>query len=512
MSQLRAIAAHAMDHPEAALPELLNFCRETLNASRAVALAFDGSDKKPRARRLCYSSDGDGRAQVLQGLSEFPCNVKNLSSSSFLSHEEVREVGEGWLDVFIGGPALLIPCAGRALGFSENSSLCSGAIVVGPTTRENKVDTALLDAVSVTAGLIFLELDRSKAQVELRKLGILNEVRDRIREHLTAEAVGQAVLTLLKKVIRYEAGVLYLLDEDPSQNEYMVFCAAEGENAKHLFNSYYPRERLGVTWRAANLRRPIVGGLEDVPEDARRSNDPAWENLSGSMHAAWALVPLVHLGRPVGVAHLEGINNGLGVSRRQYEFLQTMGATLGEAVFRWRSLCSANPSIYPSIDLIAALYSITDSAGSRDPFAFERLVHGLFLSAAGVNVLTNKSRNLPQSDVIFEIPSLKKKVVVEAKCLATAEKNIGGSELAQLIAEINAHDADVGILASCNPISSRTADAIAHGFKIIVLNLQRLQRMVALSSETRGKLINHWIDNAEPEINYLPDVNTGVLL
>jgi GAF domain/Restriction endonuclease len=508
MDSLRAISAHSINHPEEALEELLRLCCKSFGAPRAVAVAFDGSDSNPRARRILYCSDGDGRAQVLHGSEDFPCVIKDIKSSAWLSYEELSQIGKGWLDTFIGGPSLFISCIGRPLGFSQASSLKSGAIVVGPVQQDYKIDKAFLEALSIVAGFALLEMDRAKAYATLHALGLPNAVRSRVRGTLTAEEIGQEVLSLLKEAIRFEAGVLYLLDEDPARNEYMVYCASTNEGSKHLFTSYYPREGLGITWQAAKLRRPIVGGLEDVPEEARHSNDPAWEKVSAPLHTAWALVPLVHLGRPIGVMHLEGINNGRGISRRQYELLQILSLTLGEAISKWQLSKETNPELYPSVDLVARLYSITDALGSRDPLEFEHFVRSLFLGAPGVTVLTRTSRAIPQSDVIFEVPFLGIRVVVEAKCLETAKKRVGSDAIRQLMAEMNAHNAEVGILASCNTLSSLTAESAARGLKILILDLQRLKRLATLSSETRGNLIRHWLTKAQTGIDYFPDVSS----
>ena len=508
MDILRAISAHSINNPKEALKELLELCCESVGAPRAVAIVFDGSDISPRARRVHYCSNGDGAAQVLQGSEDFPCVIKNINSSAWLSYEELSQIGKGWLDTFIGGPSLFIPCIGRPLGFSQDASLKSGAIVVGPVQQDYKIDKDFLEAISIVAGFAFLEMDRSKAYSSLHALGLPNAVRSRIRGTLTAEEIGQEVLNLLKEVIRFEAGVLYLLGEDPASNEYMVYCASTNESSEHLFTSYYPRERLGITWQAAKLRRPVIGGLEDVPEEARHSNDPAWQNVSPPLHMAWALVPLVTIKRSIGVVHLEGINNGRGVSRRQYELLQMLGITLGEAISQWQQSQETNPRLHPSVNLVARLYSITDPLGTRNPYEFEHFVRSLFLGTTGITMPTITSKTEPQSDVVFEAPSLGIRVAVEAKCLETAEKKVGSDAIKQLMAEMNAHSAEVGILATCNPFSSRTAESAARGLKILVLDLQRLRRLATLSSEARGNLIHHWLTKARVGIDYLPDVSS----
>jgi len=63
---------------------------------------------------------------------------------------------------------------------------------------------------------------------------------------------------------------------------------------------------------------------------------------------------------------------------------------------------------------------------------------------------------------------------------------------------MDALDAEVGLIALANRFSSHNAKAIVRDRRIIVLDLQRVQRLVALSAAARSKLLLHWTLNASP--------------
>jgi hypothetical protein len=245
------------------------------------------------------------------------------------------------------------------------------------------------------------------------------------------------------------------------------------------------------------MRRLIAGDQRDVPPGARRTNDGAWEQYK--LHEAWALVPIVSGDRPVGVAHLEGINKSEGLTRWQYEVLTRLSRLIGAAVADWQHQERSNAALQPSVRLVDELYSVLNAKVGRE-LKFEKLIRQVFSSADGVTLIT-PPKSSPKPDLFFSVGTPPIRCTLEVKC-AKEEKAIGEDCVRQVVAQMDALAAQVGLIALANKFSSHNAQSIAGSHRIVVLDLQRVQRLVALSAAERNRFLLHWINNARSGLEF----------
>ena len=214
---------------------------------------------------------------------------------------------------------------------------------------------------------------------------------DKLREASESpmEEFASSILELLQMVVPFHTGVIYFSDPD-GRSTNMVVAATKDENPKCLLRSYWPDAAKGLTYEAMLHKQPFSGGPDDLPREARRTNDEALKHVPGALHAAWGLVPFVDENKGVAVAHIEGIRGGLGLARYEWEALNLLGKPVGEIIASWNKKTEKIRALRPEVDLVEQMHEllhyVRPERSSKEQF--QALVCRIFMGPPGIEDIT----------------------------------------------------------------------------------------------------------------------------
>lgn len=491
---LLGLAGAAFDEPEVTIKEILKHAVGSVQGSRGVFLACDGSDQHPRYRKIAAEAESGEHTAFLGRSLHVSCLLPRCGlQSKLLERQQVADMGPDWLKFFERG-CLMIPVPGRPFGYSEKADHVGGVILIGSVPSSPMPDNGTRAAIASVASVCLHEAERSKAEDLHRRLPVDKLIQT---SGISAETLGASLLELIRAVVPFYAGAVYL--RDPERNpDYMIVASTYKENRKKLFRSYWSEAAFGLTHEAMRDKRPFSGGPDDLPDTAKRTNDEAVDHVPGPLHAAWALVPFVARNRGVAVAHIEGVHDVDGLRRHEWETLLALGRSAGELVHDWRESTLGQPDLRADVTLVESMH---DLFIQRDKAESKRLFQELIRRMIG----THSSFEDVTSTVTARVDGMFKdrsgRTFVTEVCLPD---KAGGRSLLekarQLMDYLGQTSAHLGILFYTGDCKFKP-DPRRGDRRVIVLDEQRIKRFCCLSRDSWTKIISDWLERCPPGIH-----------
>lgn len=475
----------------------LDALMEATDTSLSVLLSVNRSDRKPEYRRI--TSRGSTARQdlgpLLGGvdvcLSWQPDSLEPIILPS-------AELGHDWNTLF-HEDVLVLPLPGRPLGYRFYAPVpFVGILLVGPLPKGGFAKKTIEELLLATQTLLGVALTQWEIRGAYTLIDNVNMLEHKAPIDQDVNAMGKYVLSSIKKCVDFHTGVLYLRGlPSVGLSDYMVFAASIGEDHSNLLHSYWASEQLGITFKTMTEdKRTIAGKKPDMPDARRATNDHALKHVPGGVHGSWALMPFFAGERGVAVAHLEGFDNGRGITRTELEVLQILGYKLGETISVWQQTANTNPSLCPDLSLVEQLYEVQKYERNEvtQRKMFEDLVKRAFLDIQDVKLIPSKSSVRP--DCLFQTRD-KELVVIEATLSTDLTK-----KRRQILEYVRELSADLGILVIGNTYNhTNTIEKLDAYNKILLMDSERLMRFICLSPMGRSKLIYNWITTSGNGLN-----------
>ena len=457
-----------------------------------VMLSFGKSARTPVGQFWsCYCLENKEQEHILQR-GPFRLLDEPPAEAGILSEDELTRLAPDTLRALFPSGALYVPVwAAAGVDFEGRPAAALVLDVALDATAHHTSLVACQIALSIAVGFsIHADADERTRESSLFPL------IGRIESARTRRESCQAVLALLYAFVPYEAGVLYLLDQDPGRNEYLLFGASRNENSNELFRSYYSRADLGFTWDVARDQIPRAGSRADIPASARHLNDSALSHVA-SRHDAWMVVPLSAHDDTRAVAHLEGVRYYEGASLPDLEIMRRLGARIGSSLDRNLGSLPADHG-YASIATVDALRRIVRVRGPERRVRFEGFVRTLFANLDGVVAVTIDSRDIPQIDGLFLLTDDAQRFVIEVKTPDEDEHSLGIDAIRQVASQMTAVGASHGLLVTTARFRSRVADSTLSRDSVTVLDGNRLERFCVLADDEKKRLLSGWLTDSTP--------------
>lgn len=499
--ELIELASEVLYRPDK-VNSFLDVLMESTGTNLAVLLASGRSDQNPEYRRVTIRGDiPRWDLGSLLGGSDVVLSWKPTSLEP--STVSASELGCDWDNLFHGS-VLVLPLPGRPLGYKTQAPLpLAGLLLLGPgkdiaNPRSSTEDLLLATQTLLAVSLVQWERRDARRMVAQRSANWQDLARD-----ADVQTLGTVVLERVCQVVNFHTGVLYLRGlPSLALSDYMVFAASIGEDDSELLHSYWASEQLGITFATMTKdRRTVAGKKGDMPEARRATNDRALSHVPGGVHGAWALMPFFAEERGVAVAHLEGINDGRGVTRTELEALQLLGDELGEIIHDWQSTVGDSTGRVPDLSLVEQLYEVQryDRNVEQQRAMFEDLVRRAFLAIPGI---TNLSTDDAPVRLDCHFVAGETRVVVEA----TLSKDLT-EKRRQLLEYVTQTGADLGILVVGRTVGGTDAHAQLDAYsKMLLMDSSRLMRFVCLSPKGRNELLSMWVKSPRTGMQRAPMV------
>lgn len=491
---LLGIAGTAFDEPDVAIKKVLKLAVQSVHGSRGVFLACDGSDQHPRYRKIAAETESGERTAFLGESTHVSCLLPKCGlESRLLERPQVAELGSDWLN-FFNGCCLMIPVPGRPFGYSDKADYVGGMLLVGPVSSLVMPDNDIQGTIASVASICLYRSERNKAEDFHRNVQI-DEATQTFG--VSAELLGAMLLELVRKMVPFYAGAVYL--RAPERNpDYMIVASTYNENRENLFRSYWPEAAFGLTHEAMRDKRPFSGGPDDLPDSAKRTNDKAVAHVPGPGHAAWALVPFVTDNEGVAVAHIEGVHDVDGLRRHEWEALLALGRSAGDLIRDWKESTVKKPELRADVVLVEGMHELfTQRKKSESKRLFQVLIRRMIGERSSFEDVTSTTK--VRVDGMFRDCS--GRTFVTEICLPDKVERRSSLEKArQLMDYLRQTEAHLGILFYTG-VCEFKPDPQRKGCKVIVLDEQRIKRFCCLSRDSWTNLINCWLDRCPPGIH-----------
>lgn len=491
---LLAIAGAAFDEPDVAITKVLKLAVQSVQGSRGVFLACDGSDRHPRYRKVAAETESGERAAFLGESTHVSCLLPRCGlESRLLKRPQVAELGLDWL-AFFDGDCFMVPVPGRPFGYSEKANYVGGMLLVGPIPSSVIPDNGIQGMIASVASICLYESERNRAEDFHRSLQIDKKTQT---FGISAEMLGAKLLELIRQVVPFYAGAVYL--RSPERNpDYMIVASTYNEDRENLFRSYWPESAFGLTHEAMRDKRPFSGGPDDLPDKAKRTNDKAVAHVPGPGHAAWALVPFVVDNKGVAVAHIEGVHDVDGLKRHEWETLLALGRSAGELIRDWKESTVKQPELRANVTLVEGMHELfRRRKKAESKRLFQELIRRMIGAHPSFKDVTSTTR--VRVDGMFKDGS--DRIFVIESCLPdTGTRRSPLGKARQLMDYVGRTDAHLGILFYTG-VCEFKPDPPRKDRKVIVLDQQRIKRFCCLSRDSWAKTISCWLDKCPPGIH-----------
>jgi len=477
-----------------AVERFLDKLMDTIDANLIVLLSVCRSDKNPEYQRV-MSRSRIARYQLGPLLGGVDVTLTWKPKTMEKTMLSPSELGPDWDELF-NGNVLALPLSGRTLGYTSHAPLpMIGLLLIGPVHEElDLVSNDEFIAIQILLGKAIVQWERKKAS---RHIASKKDSKLKLCKDDDVQTVGNKVLKQIKEIVNFHTGMLYLRGGLPPKllsSDYMVFAASIGENQDTLLHSYWTYEQLGITFETMTIdKRTIVGKKEDMPKRRKATNDSALSHVPGGVHSTWALMPFFSSERGVAVAHLEGLNEGKGITGVDLEVLQILGNELGHEISHWQQNSCENESLHTDLSLVDELYNISKSKRDDPELRnnFEKVVRRTFSAIPKVELLKSEKSNV-KTDIYLKLPC-GSDVVVEVTMANDLLK-----KRRQLLEYVNVLNPKIGILVVSNDFTDKSIynDLSAYD-NILLMDSNRLMRFVCLSPKRRGELVSMWANNKQ---------------
>lgn len=307
-----------------------------------------------------------------------------------------------------------------------------------------------------------------------------------VLEVTSAEALCDWYLRCIHAAVPFGLGVVYLLSDSRTD---LTFATASLESEDAPFPSTWAcGHRPSITWRVLHSGSLAVGGLLDVPSDARYTLHTALEaQLGDSTHRSWALVPIASHGgtRRWGVAHLEGVDDYSGTSRSTDLALHEAGRLAGE-IFGWvADRLRAEPAAWVNPALASrAEQALRTGGDSLVDLAF------IFLDELSItrNLTKGPAGGSRQIDLLFDLLLEDSEQLHRAVGEAKKRDDSAAAALDQLHASMGRESADIGAAFVTALPRDSTFSRIRPlpDQRIVVFDRPRLERLSVMSQRRRA--------------------------
>ncbi len=483
--ELASEVLYRPDKVEVFLDTLIEATRTTF----AVLLSAGRSDCQPEYRHVTHRGNASRHdIGFLLGASDvvLTWQPKTFEPVSLLA----TELGHDWGPLFHHQTVLVLPLSGRPLGYKTQAPVpLSGILVLGPLTYSGDISNEAKELLLATQMLLAVSLMQWEIGAARRLvLSLSEEWRDPSADEDVGD-LGFGILERVRSVVDFHTGVLYLRGV-PSRElaDYMVYSASSGEHPDTLLHSYWAPDQLGITFATMTVEKRAVAGKKlDMPEARKATNDHALHHVPSGVHGSWVLMPFFQNDIGVAVAHLEGVNDGRGVTRTQFEALQLLGNVLGGAIHRWQVASGKNILQRTDLSLIEQLYEVMkdERNASLQRTRFEEIVRRSFQAIPGIKIATPDTAIRPDCCIISSDGCI---IIVEV----TLDKDLTNKRR-QLLEYMTHKGADLGILVAGRNLKGTESSEHLAGFeRMLIMDLSRLMRFVCLSPIGRRLLVSRW--------------------